>query len=742
MTQTTPVDSDVALTDGALTDGALSMDLIKSTDGDSEWLALARSNFEASRQYQDASLTVQWERNADHFNNRHFRRSVYNTRQFRGRSRLFRPLTRTAERASSAQFAAAMFSNMQILDVQPGNQNDPMQVAAARIMKSIVQYRLEKTIPWYLTCLGVWQDTRVYGPCCTYTTWDYAEREIEVEEPIKDVLGKEIEGRTKTVKKTVVVRDEPAIKMIPVENLLLDPECDWRDPVQSSPYAIVLWPMHLDDVLAKMDEEDPKTKQPAWRKLEQGQILSARSDSYNTVRQSREGDNRPDKTDSQQRSEYKVVWVHENFVRVRGEEYVYWTLGTEYMLTDPTPLRDVYFTGKRPLTYGFSIIEAHRFSPSSPTELISGLQEATNDVSNLRLDNVRLALNKRYILRRGAEIDLEALMLSVPGGAVMTDDIEKDIKVITTNDVTASSYKEQERLETESNGLTGSFMGSSVQNNRALNQTVGGMEMLAEGADAISEFDIRTFSESWMKPQLELLVQYIQAYETDDVIFNNAFEEAFKSLGYKYNLNEEVEEAEDQQLNLNAESGMSKGLKKELRNKVLNDKLTIIINVGLGATSPQRKMEMITTAVRSVAEFPGMVERIDGDEIVKEIFAAAGFQDGSRFIKGMGPGEEEQKITEEEVQRAYEKGVEEGTDKAKMAIAEVTREVGLTKIQSEREIRLAEVAAKQNISMAQLETKTGIEVFKDKTRRDIEASKSKNFRNELEFKRITGKPGV
>ena len=736
MTTTVPVDNDTPL------DGAGSLELIEPDSDEDEWLRLAQSNFETSRHFQDASLTVQWERNADHFNNRHFRRSIYNSGQYRGRSKLFRPLARSSERSSSAQFAAAMFSNMQLVDVQAENQNDPIQLASAHIMQKVLQYRLEKTIPWYLTCLGAWQDTRVYGPCYTHTSWEFEEKEVEVRKPKKDLTGKVVKGKFETIKELTVTKDKPVITMDPVENVLMDPQCDWRDPVNSSPYLIRLVPMAMTDILARMNEDDTKTRRSAWKKLDKADILATSRDAYNTVRQAREGDNRTDKTDSQQRDEFKVFWAHENYVRIDGEEFVYWTLGTEHMLTDPVPLRQEYAGDRRPLVAGFSIIEAHRFQPSSATELISGLSATVNEVANQRIDNVRLALNKRYILRRGAMIDLEALMRNVPGGAITTDDPEKDVKVLDIRDVTGSSYKEQERLETESNDLTGTFMGGAVQNNRALNQTVGGMEMLSEGANSISEFDIRTFVESWVKPQLELLIINIQAYETDETVFNVAFEESFKQLGYRYKLDDKVEEQALQADPNETREVMDEDKVAEIKDAVLNNKLTINVNVGLGATSPQRKMDMINAAVGAVLAIPGQEARIDGDAVTKEIFAAAGFQDGSRFIKGMGPGEEEEKITQEDVDAALEQGRQEGTDAAKMASVEAVKEVGLMKVQSEREIRLAELAAKENMTMKQIADKTGIEIQKDATRREIAALQEGNKRNELEYKRTTGKPGI
>ena len=721
------------------TDTPENLDLVSGTSSrekidyskkdDSFWTELAQSNFNTARTYQDASLTVQWERNADHFNNRHFRRSAYNSRLFKGRSRLFRPLTRASERASSAQAAAALFSNIEIVDIQPEDQNNPEQVLSARVIKAALTYRLKKSIQWYLTCMGAWQDTRVYGPCYTHTDWLYEEKEVEVKQPIKNIVGgDDTKGRTEKVTKTIVVNDKPVIDMIPVENLLLDAACDWRDPIGTSPYIVRLVPMYVTDIESRMEAEDPKTGKPQWKKLNRGQIMSSQRDAYNTVRQAREGDNRPDKTDSQEQAEFKVFWAHENYVRIGGEEYVYWTLGTSHMLTDVIPLREAYIVDQRPFTYGFSVIEAHRFSPSSPTDLISNIQIGINDTANLRLDNVRLALNKRYILRRGATVDLEALMRSVPGGGIMTDDPERDIKVVETRDVTGSSYKEQERLESESGDITGSLLGQQVQNNRQITDSVGGMEMLAEGANSISEFDIRTFAETWVKPQLELLIRYIQAYESDEVILNTAFEDAVKQGG----LPQKMDTVD----------------KQSIMNRVLNDKMTVSVNVGLGATSPQRKVQTLRTTIEAVASLPGMGENLDEDEIAKEMFSAAGFQDGSRFLKKKEDGEEEE-ITQEDLEAAMQQGVEQGTDQAKMADVEMRREVEYAKLELQREMGYATIASKEGITMAQLQNKLDIDLAKDKSRRDVaaaqEATKREvliNQREELKFKKDTGKPGI
>ena len=60
------------------------------------------------------------------------------------------------------------------------------------------------------------------------------------------------------------------------------------------------------------------------------------------------------------------------------------------------------------------------------------------------------------------------------------------------------SYNEQDRLDSAMDDLLGNFSGGSVQNNRSMNETVGGMKMISEGANQITEMTIRIFAETWV----------------------------------------------------------------------------------------------------------------------------------------------------------------------------------------------------------------------------------------------------
>ncbi len=709
-----PQDRDIPMStepSGSVKGEAETSEEVVSTDRD--WLTRAQQNYTTGINYLNTALMDEWERSLDHWNNTHYRRSAYNSKAWRGRSALFRPLSRASERSSGAAAAAAFFSNKDVISITAQNPSNKSAVVAAKWMQMIMQYRLNHGMHWYMNCMGAWQNTRVYGPCISVMDWIYDEEEIteEVEVPVEGLIGKIIPGRTKKEKRKrkVVLKDQPILHLMPVENVVYDPACDWTDPAQSSVYLTLLFPMYVTDVEDRMTGDDPE-----WHKLSTAHILSASQEHHNTVRQAREGDNRPDSTESQEGRDNQIVWPRLNFLRKDGVDWVYWTLGHEYMLTDPKPVIEEYDINERPVVIGCSVIETHQMSPSSIIKLIAPLQMHVNDISNLRLDNIRLALNKRFILRRGAVIDLEALMLNVPGGAIATDDPERDIKVIQTTDVTASSYKEQERLETESNDVAGVWLGGSVQNNRAQRETVGGMEMLKEGKSELSEFDIRTFSETWVKPTLEMLMKMIQANETDEVIMNFAWDQAMAEIPPEMRMQDDDPARE------------------EVKKFMMNNEMILEVNVGLGATNPEKRIATLLTPLKAFADAaPQAMRNLNWNELFKEIMSTFGWADGSRFLNS------DEQITEAQVEEAYQKGLSDGADQDKMARIEMEERVGMEKLRLAEVLGKEELALKYSISVETLESLMQRETIKSKDRRDIAASNANQKNKELTAK-VTG----
>jgi len=682
----------------------------QSTDG---WLiSKAHEIYTTSTDYLDANITNTWERSLAHFNNEHAPSTKFRTQNFK-RSKVFRPKTRAMTKAHEAALTNAMFSTSDVLDVQPEDEVDTKQIASAKVNKAILQYRLDRRMPWYQTVIGAFQSTKVYGLTISFQHWDYHEdTDVVPAIGVDGSLMQDDEGFALGYEQTVVRRDELVCDLIAPENFRFDPMCDWRDPAKTSPYLLYMMPVYAIDALENMEKVDPKTGQPIWRKYALGDILATRRKNYDRTRQAREGRERIDPADEQHGNAYTMLWAHMNIVNINGEDMLFWTMGTELLLTDPVKLVDAFphlQPGERPFTVGFSTIEAFRNYPAGDVELSSGLQQEINLVANQRLDNVKLVLNKRYYVKRGSQVDLDALVRNVPGGGVMMNDPEADVKTVDTRDVTASSYQEQDRLSIELDELTGTFSQTSVQSNKNLNETVGGMEAMQSGAGAVQDYGLRIFFETWAEPTLRQLIQLTQYYETDETILALAGQKA--ELWQRYGID-------------------------EMTDDLLRQNLTVRVNVGVGNTDPQRRVEKLMFAVKNAAELPEMAQRMKASDIADEIFGTLGYKNAIRFFRN--DQEQEQYVKENPPQPPPEIQLQMEEMKMHTADNEARHQREVMKLEMEAQTRFAKLALDKGIKFDQMMQDLGLAKMQDRTVRQGKALDNVVHLKEMQLRRDTG----
>lgn len=539
------------------------------------WVGLADAAFRGSTTYFDAHVRPRIERNIKQFQSQFSSDSKYMSEAYRLKSKVFRPKTRAAVRKSEAVAASAFFSTEDVTSIRPVDDNNPVHQAAAALYRYLLQHRLTKSIPWFQTLIGAYQEAQVSKAVASVQYWQYDER--------RGI-------------------DRPRIELIPIENIRIDPAADWTDPVGSSPYLIWLIPMYVKDVKARI--RDGK-----WYEVSDKDLLTARTNVNDSTRMVREG-----RSDSKESvtgiDEYTTIWVHENHVIVDGEDLVYHTLGTTRLLSDPVPLTERYFHGRRPFVMGNCVIEAHKVFPSAPVELVTGIQDEINDVANQRLENVKLVLNKRWQAKRNRNVDVRSLTRNVAGSVTLVTEHD-DIKHIDTPDVTRSSYEEQDRLNLDFDDVSGAFSGSSVASNRKMNETVGGMNILTTQSNLVGEYQLRTFVETWVEPVLRQLILLEREYENDTVILQLASEQA-----------EVLAAAADIE-------------------ELFRQEVVLTVNVGIGNTNPQNQVERFVYGLNSLKSLLGdeILQKANVEEIVKELFGKLGYRDGERFFK---LGEEEQ----------------------------------------------------------------------------------------------------
>lgn len=574
---------------------------------------LARECYQSSTSWLDSSRRSKWADSLAAAQGKHPSGSKYLSGDYRYRSRLFKPKTRSMIRKAEASTAQAFFANENVVNIAPQDDNDMRQHASANIMDRLLQYRLTKTIPWFQTLVGARQDAEIMGICVAKVFWKYKEKLIntEVRPKIDEMTGMPFFDENgeidmdffDTFEKT---HDHPWIDLIAPENFRFDPGADWRNPISTSPYTIELIPMYVAD--AKM-----MVKSGKWNEVSDGALMAATDVQNETTRASREQERIPgkDKTEHSPRT-FDICWIKENIIRNEGEDMHFLTLhGADTILTNPVPVADVYLHGIRPYVCGNIVTESHKTYPSSKVELIKDLQTQTNDIVNLRLDNIKLALNPRQFVKGGQGLDLQDLRTFMPGKTIITSGKDDPRNIVLWDrppDMTGSAYQDEDRLNMSYDELVGGTSNSAIEANRQVYQAVGNMEMMAGSASVIEEYDQRVFAITFVEPIIRHLVLLEQAYETDPVILALAGTEA--QLWQKFGIN-------------------------EITDELLKQELTIKINVGLGATNPATRLQNFLTASKSIGELYGPLAAMASkpEEVVAEIFSLCGYRDGKRFFQ-------------------------------------------------------------------------------------------------------------
>lgn len=573
------------------------------------WIKLAKDAYSRSTNYFDNNYRKSWEDNLRMFQSKHPRDSKYMSDAYKYRSRIFRPKSRSVVRKNEATAALAFFSNPDVVTIDPVDDSNQAQAWGALVMQELLQYRLTKTIPWFLTVIGGFQDAMTIGIVCSLQIWRYRQKmEKKTVKGFHPLLG-EVEAEVEVPK---VIEDRPDVMLFPAENVRFDPAAHWHDVVGTSPYLIFQIPMYVNDVLDNMESEDRQGVK--WKRIDEKTLLQARVEGLDPMRQTR-NDNREDaQAVSSDVNEFDVVMTHLNFIRSGDTTYAYYTLKDTHLLTDPVPVQEMFLhckDGRPPAQIGFCVIETHKPVPTSKVGLTAELQRETNEIGNQRLDNVKFVLNKRWLIRRGANIDVESLLRNVPGGVTMVNNVETDALPVNWQDVTSSSFQEQDRVNVDFDELAGNFAQSSVLTNRKLNETVGGMRMMSQGANMMTEYDIRVFVETWVEPVLRQLVKLEEAYETDQVVLGVAGQKSgfFQRFG--------------------------RGAPMDA---LLSQELTLSVNVGMGATDPDMRLQrfMQATALYNQLSTTGSPDQ-NLPEMRKLLFGLAGFRDSSRLFTDADP---------------------------------------------------------------------------------------------------------
>ena len=391
-------------------------------------------------------------------------------------------------------------------------------------------------------------------------------------------------------------------------------------PVQHGRWFYCRYPMGLSDARALLSSNGKNGNPHAWLDVTDEVLLRGRSeDERASSRRVREGGG--DRyEEAKSHGELDIVWLQENFMRINGKDWHFWSVGRHAMLTEVREVHEVYseYGGERPYVMGVAQLDTHRVFPQSPVDTWQPLQLEINDIANLRLDTLKRSIAPLTVIKRGKNVDLAAVQRRGQPDAILMVDSLDDVQFTPTPGPSGASYTETSVNNALFDELSGTFSTSSVQSSRQLNETVGGMRMMSGAANAVSEFDLRMWIETWVEPVLRHLVHMIRYYESDERILAIAGQNA--RVWTRFDYMPSLEDFEQTEVSLR-------------------------VNAGIGALDPMQKLTKLKFAMEMLAPVMPIAERkgivLNIEALIEEVMGAAGFRDGRRFFEFGEPPQQE-----------------------------------------------------------------------------------------------------
>ncbi len=152
----------------------------------------------------------------------------------------------------------------------------------------------------------------------------------------------------------------------------------------------------------------------------------------------------------------------------------------------------------------------------STIEALGGLPDKLNALSNQRLDNMSLTMNKVILANRYSQTDFENLVMTA-GNVILTDDVEKSVKFLDVPDLSESSTREIGTTKEEMQftiGISDFIVG--VKTGAKLNDTATGVSSIIREGNARFALKLATFEAYPLRRLVEAIHTYNMMYMPEE----------------------------------------------------------------------------------------------------------------------------------------------------------------------------------------------------------------------------------
>jgi len=372
------------------------------------------------------------------------------------------------------------FAKKFFIKISPREKND---IDMSRTLSETIKYQLHRMGAFNKFYIWI-KTTLMYGYGVLKVYWLYDTRKQTVYEPMTinvPFYGLMKVGRRK-VKKEITRYDDPDCEVVDIYDFFFPPRAENIKKAQ--------WVIHrawkpLSEVMANpLYKNKDKLKDSAG---------SGNQDIDKTVRTTVREQAAQNNTEDSDLVLLYDYWENERNIVIANESII--------LLDRENP----FYHGEKPFVLLKDIEMPHEFVGRGEIEPIKDLILERNQIRSQRLDNMKCIVNKKLIVNRNADIDLDTLdENNTPGGIILTDDVSA-LRYLEETDIISSSYQEDiavTRDIQEATATSETAMGMMPRRGETAT-TINAME---GSKDSRFGLKMQSFAEGGVKDLVEMLV--------------------------------------------------------------------------------------------------------------------------------------------------------------------------------------------------------------------------------------------
>lgn len=278
--------------------------------------------------------------------------------------------------------------------------------------------------------------------------------------------------------------------------------------------------------------------------------------------------------------------------------------------------------GQKPFVETQYIKRVGRWYGVGCAELLLSLQNWANSVVNNRIDNQLMIINKMFLKRRSANIDIRQLV-SRPAGFIEVDDIQTDIKPLEFSDSTRGALEELAQINAIADRLLSAY---ELVRGGGNPKTASEAIIQSEGAKGFFESKLRNIGAFFVKVFEQILQLDLQYLEEEMILRITGNEEQLKRF------DELLGVPEGQQTKLPKYRFV-----KVKDMKILDGMYDLMIDMDLTGGSRALKLKQISDTITLAQRDPSAP--VDKERLYGEMFRLMFDTDADRFVKRLTPQE-------------------------------------------------------------------------------------------------------